>query len=223
MKRFFLAVLMACLIGLSADAKIMNANIKVKQLPQGTLMKLEMIDPIGAPSSTVGDIFTAILTEDIKIDGIMLLPRGSMVRGNIVKVVPNLRLSRTAILYINLDHIVTPTGKQLQINAGLAGGAMDLTLDGGIMNGGNYGYAVQQNWVNTTKIVSKSTTWGLESGDVARWFLTPVGAIFGTIGGGAYLVGDTVCDLFKKGGAVVIHQGSPITIMLLKPIDVPVN
>jgi hypothetical protein len=41
----------------------------------------------------------------------------------------------------------------------------DLTDEGGITGGGNYGWAVAQNWHKSVDIVKKSTAWGVKSGE----------------------------------------------------------
>src|SRR5699024_9404141 len=99
--------------------------------------------------------------------------------------------------------------------------------DGAISGGGNYWDELKRNAKKSGKIISDTTKWGIKSGDElfsgGRFLVTPFAAIGGTIGGGVYLVGDSVIDLFRKGQDVVIDQGIIFDIILLEPLDVPVS
>lgn len=202
--------------------KTMKADVQAIRIPAGTTMKLELIDPISSHSGSMGDEFSAMLKEDKLVNGKIALPAGSVIRGTINKIVPSKRLSRSAIVYFSFDHVVTPTGKQIPMSAGLYR-YMDLTLDGGIYSGGNYGYAIQENWKQTKGIVSKSIDWGKGTGDNMQYLCVPVGAVGGTIGGAFYYVGSDIVDLFKKGNEVNLTQGKDIEIMLTQPLDIPLH
>lgn len=202
--------------------KTMKADVQAIRIPAGTTMKLELLDPISSRSGSMGDEFSAMLKEDKLVNGKIALPAGSVIRGTINKITPSKRLSRSAIVYFSFDHVVTPTGKQIPMSAGLYR-YMELTLDGGIYSGGNYGYAIQENWQNTKNIVSKSIDWGKGTGDNMQYLCVPVGAVGGAIGGAFYYVGADVVDLFKKGNEVNLTQGKDLEIMLTQPLDIPLH
>lgn len=199
-----------------------QGSTQTKRLPIGTKLPLKMAEPVTTKDFSEGDMFSATVVNDIVLDRIVVLPAGTLVRGNVAKIVEAKRLSKCANLYLTFDHLVTPQGRQLPIKAALSSN-FKLTTDGGITTGGNYGYALRQNWDSTVEIVKKSTDWGLNSGDKLKYVLTPIGAVAGTIGGGGYLVVDSVADLFRKGDQVVINQGQVFGVMLLAPLDVPAN
>ncbi len=70
---------------------------------------------------------------------------------------PTKRLSKSAILYLNFDHIVAPNGKQLlPIRAGISS-HMKLTNDGGI-GGGGYKEAFLENADKSGEIIAKVWT-----------------------------------------------------------------
>lgn len=210
----------------SSDAavtnKTMKADVQAIRIPAGTTMKLELIDLISTRSGSMGDEFSAMLKEDKLVNSKVALPAGSVIRGTINKITPSRRLSKSAIVYFSFDHVVTPTGKQIPMNAGLYR-YKELTLDGGIYSGGNYGYAIQQNWQQTKGILSKSIDWGKSTGDNMQYACVPLGAIGGTVGGAFYYVGADIADLFKKGNDVSLNQGKEIEIMLTQPLDIPLH
>ena len=163
-----------------------------------------------------------MLKEDQIVNNTVVLPAGSVFRGTINKIIPAKSLSRSAILYVTFDHVVTTTGRQIPVTAGIYN-YPNLTVDGGIFEGGNYGWALQQNWSNTKKIVRTTIDWGKGTGDNMQYVCVPIGAVGGVIGGAFYLVGDSIVDLFKKGNNVNLAQGQILDIMLTQPIDVPIH
>ena len=194
----------------SADAYQIKADARTKKVPMGTKL--------------AGDMFSAYLTNDVMKDGDVVLPRGTIIRGNSAKVTKPKMLSRSAVLYLNFDHIVAPNGKQIPLRAGISS-ALKLTQDGGIDGGGGYGEALVENLDKSGEIIKKSTNWGLKSGEElftgGKYLVTPIAAVGGTIAGVGYLVGDSVMDLFRKGKNVIILKGQRFEILLLESIDVP--
>ena len=203
-----------------------KADARTKRIPAGTKLKLQLIDPITTNGGQEGDYFSAMLLEDQKSQESVILPAGSVVRGSVNKIVPTKRLSKGAILYIDFDHIVTPNGRQLPMAMGLCNRA-DITIDGGIFGSRGYGEAIKQNWTQTVDITKKATKFGVDAGENAFtgavYLTAPICAVGGAFGGGAFFVGDSIADLFRKGKNVLLNQGTILDVMLTYPIDVPVN
>ncbi len=223
-----LASIAAPLAASAAPVRSYSANVQSKRMSKGTTIKLKMLDPVSTVDSGKGDMYQAMLMDDKVDDGIMILPKGTIFRGTVDAVVPAKRVSRGAVLYMSIDHVVTPTGRQVPLKTGLMSNGIVITTDGGIKAGGNYGYALQQNWETATNVMGKCIDWGVDIGDKVLWgwpkYLTiPVGAVAGTVGSFGYYAGDAVVDLFKKGGNVTFHQGSVIDFILTDSVDVPVN
>lgn len=227
-KLIIMGLLLACAgMGVNASdaavkSKTIRADIQSIQIPKGTTLKLQLIDPVSTKTGSIGDEFNAMLMQDQIVDSKIALPAGSIFRGTINKIVPSRLPSRSAIVYINFDHVVSPTGRQVPV----AGGLMnypEITLDGGIYQGGNYGWALQQNWAKTKKIAITATNWGKGTGNNMQYVCTPIGAVGGVIGGGFYLVGDSIIDIFRKGSTVNLPQGKEIDVMLTQPIDLPLH
>ena len=210
---------------LSFGAFQMQGRGHTERLERGTVVELKAIDSITTENAQEGDIFNAIITKDIEINGNIVLPQGTIVRGSAVKINDAKRLSKSAQLYLNFDHIVTPSGKQIPIRAVICS-FLKLTDDGAITDGGNYAYALKENWAKTVEITKNATNWGIVSGDKmfngGRFLLTPFAALGGAIGGGAYYIGDSIVDLFRKGNDVIINQGKIFNIMFIDSVDVPV-
>ena len=90
-----------------------------------------------------------------------------------------------------------------------------------------YRQAVKENWDKGIEITKNATEWGIDTGDnfwngYGKVITVPTGAVGGGIGGGAYFVGDSAADLFRKGKDVNINKGEKLEVILTEPIDVPV-
>lgn len=210
---------------LGANAYQIKADALTKRIPSGVTLQLEAANTITTETLNKGDMFSAYILKDVIQDGYIVLPKGTIIRGNAADITRTKMLSRSAILYLNFDHIVAPNGKQIPLKAGIAS-ALKLTQDGGIDGGGNYGTAVAQNLNKSGEIIKKTTKWGVKSGEDlftgGKYLITPLAAIGGTVAGAGYFVGDSIADLFRKGKDVVILKGQKFSILLLEPVDVPV-
>ncbi len=207
-----------------SDAYQIKADAQTKRIPVGTKLNLEAANTVTTETLNKGDMFSSYLTQDVYVDGAVVLPKGTIVRGNTADVVRKKRMSKSAILYLNFDHIVAPNGKQIPIRAGI-NSSMKLTDDGGI-GGGGYKEAFLESADKSGEIIKKSVNWGVNSGEElfsgGKYLVTPFAAIGGTVAGGGYLVFDSIADLFRKGQTVVITKGQRFSILLLEPLDVPV-
>ena len=203
-----------------------RADAKTRRIPAGTTLRLQLIDPVNTVASNEGDAFSGMLLDDQTSGTSIILPSGSVVRGSINKIKPIKRLSRGAVLYLDFDHVVTPNGRQLPLSMSICNRAK-VTLDGGMYNSLGYGEALQKNWVKTVEITKNATKFGVDLGEDgftgAVYITAPICAIGGGLGGGAYLIGDSVIDLFRKGEDVILNKGTILDVMLTTPIDVPVN
>ncbi len=207
--------------------RTMQANVKTKRIVAGTRFKMQLLNDVSTKKDAAGDSFDAALVEDIKVEDTVMLPIGTIIRGSLGKVNMPRRLSRGAVIYIDFDHVVTPEGRQLPLSAALAS-IKNLTVDGGVIGGGNYGYALKQNAKKSGEIIMNCTDWGISVGEdklggYLQYVTTPIAFVGGVFGGGTYLIGDSIIDLFRKGEDVYIPKGTDFSIILLKDLDVPVS
>lgn len=202
-----------------------KGDARTARIPAGTIFNLEIMQTIDTLAAQEGDVCNFLLLNDQKYHNNVVLPAGSIVRGCIAKIKTAKRCSRGAVLYIDCDHIVTPTGRQIPLTLGFIG-IPKMTYDGGIYNNKGYGEAVQNNWQKCVDITKTSTNYGMKAGESApgiQYLTAPVCAIGGGFGGVCYLVGDSIADLFKKGEEVTFMQGTKFQTRLAQPIDIPVN
>lgn len=208
----------------TVSAAPFNAKAKTKRIPAGTQLSLQLTNTISSLTTIEGSEFNAILVSDQTADTDVILPMGSLVRGTVRKIEPAKRFSKGAVLYLDFDHVVTPTGRQLPLSLSVVG-RQDLTFDGGIAGSRGYKEALVENWETTKDITRTCTDWGSDVFDevpVADQVMTGVGAVGGALGGGAYYTYDLFADMVKKGKQVYLNKGDIINVILTDPIDVPV-
>ena len=134
--------------------KKLDAQVESRRIPKGTRLKVKLLDPISTKTSTEGEMFSATLLTDEKINNSMILPAGTLIRGYVLEIKPAKIASIGAVLYLKFDHIVTPSGTQLQIKSALAYNNENyakITVDGGLREQAGYGDALKENWHNRNK------------------------------------------------------------------------
>ena len=206
--------------------KSFDANVESKRLDVGTCLNLQLVNQINTDNMLIGDSFQAVLKNDLKEGKVLILPKGTLIRGTIADIKQKKRPSKSAVLYLKFDHIVTPNGRQLPFKGSLFNLA-NLTIDGGVDGGGNYFSELKRNCKSSGEILKTTNEWGFESGEWLNGYgkivTCPVAWVGGGIGAFGYLLGDSVADLFKKGKNVNLTKNSTIDVLLTNPIDVPTN
>jgi hypothetical protein len=135
-------------------------------------------------------------------------------------------LYKGGMVRLYFDHVVSSTGKQVPIYAGICNNK-NVTYDGALSSKSNYKTAFTNTAQTTKNIVTTPTTWAWEKGDdilngTPKYVLAPVTAVVAAPVAGIYFVGDSVANLFKKGENISLSQGETIQVQLIKPLDMPV-
>lgn len=219
-----ISILVFCLSLGSVLAGPFNATAKTKRIPAGTTFQLEFLQPVSTFSGSSGDSFVATLLNEQISGSSIVLPAGTVVRGSIAEVKSAKYFSRGAKLYLDFDHVVTPTGRQIPLDMAVA--QFDrIFYDGGLYKNLGYGEAVKANYDRAAEITKNATEYGKKAGESApgiQYLTTPLCAIGGFIGGAGYFIGDSVADMFRKGQDVYINTGDIMNVKLVNPIDIPV-
>ena len=224
MKKLLTILIAMFLVSNTAFAGAFKADARTKRIPEGTVFKLEFLQPVSTFSGCEGDSFVATMKNELSTGTNVILPSGSVVRGSVAQVNTAKRFSRGAKLYLDFDHIVTPNGRQIPLDLAVCQ-YENIYYDGSLYKNLGYGEAVQKNYERAVEITKNATNYGMSAGESApgiQYLTTPFCAVGGFIGGVGYWVGDSVADMFRKGQDVYINKGDVLTVKLLNPIDVPV-
>lgn len=210
----------------AAVNKQINANVKTKRVPAGTVIKLKVLDPLSSSDMELGDQFGLMVIENVKVNNSVVIPQGTMVRGSIEELKKPAMLYKGGMIRLYFDHIVSSTGKQVPFYAGICNNP-NITYDGALSSKTTYTTALGQTAQTTKNIVVKPTSWAWDKGDnvlngTPKYVFAPLTAIVCAPVAGVYFIGDSVADVFKKGKDININQGETLSVQLLKPIDMPV-
>ena len=223
-KLFVISIIALCVTASTVFAAPLKADAKTKRIPSGSMFQLEFLQPVSTFSGSEGDSFVAMLKNEQISDSSVILPAGTVVRGSISEVKTAKFFSRGAKLYLDFDHVVTPTGRQIPLEMAVA--QFDkIYYDGGLYKNLGYGEAVQANYEKGKEILIQATNYGMKAGDTApglQYITAPFCAIGGFFGGVGYFIGDSVADMFRKGQDVYINSGDIMNVKLVNPIDIPV-
>lgn len=223
-KNILISIAITGILTSLAYAGPFRADAKTKRIPAGTEFQLEFLQPVSTFSGGIGDSFVATLLNEQSADSSVILPAGTVVRGSISNVNTAKRFSRGAKLYLDFDHVVTPTGRQIPLDMAVC--KFDrIYYDGGLYKNMGYGEAIQNNYEKAVEITKNATEFGKKAGESApgiQYLTAPLCAIGGFFGGAGYFIGDSVADMFRKGQDVYINTGDIMSVKLVNPIDIPV-
>lgn len=88
--------------GAKAPTPAQGSTIEV---PSGTLLSVELVDPVSSGKSKQGDAFRARINEGVYLRGALAFPPGSTVRGTVVQAVPSGRLVGQSKLELTLSSL----------------------------------------------------------------------------------------------------------------------
>jgi hypothetical protein len=172
------------------------AKFREYLVPEGSALKLTLGTSVSSETSQVGDRVEATLTEAVRVDDVIVLPEGSVVRGTVTDVESGGKVKGRASLAIHFDSIEARQ-ERYPIGAGIAAEAASTKKKDAAMIGIGAGAGA---------IVGAVLGGGKGAATGAA------------IGGG----GGTAVVLMTEGKPVVFGAGSSMTVHLTKPVDVRV-
>ena len=213
MKKILGAILTIVIMAQVSLAAPFNAKAKTKRIPAGTKLELKMLNSLNTGINKQGNGFSAILLTDQTADDDVILPSGSIIRGDIQGISTPKRFSKGAVLYLNFDHVVTPNGRQLPLTLNVVGRT----------DTRGYADAWKQTCSKSGQITKDAISWAEDITDSGwKYVLVPVSAFGGAFGTAGYFVYGSIADMIKKGKHVQINKDEVLHVILVDPIDVPV-
>jgi hypothetical protein len=100
------------------DADIVtDVPLKAGEMPEGTLLKVRMNDPVSTKSTIRGTAFTATITDDVQREGRVVIPAGSVLDGQVTEVRGGRRISGRAAIHLEPRRITLPDGTYYVLHA----------------------------------------------------------------------------------------------------------
>lgn len=178
----------------------------VSKIPVGTKISIILETPADELTSMIGDEVVARTSEDIVVDGKVVIPAGSTVIGNISEINYAKRLHRSGNVRIEFKNLALSDGRQAPIVASVLSRS-------GLIKGK---YTKKRALIAGATVIGPSLA-GFGAGLAAEGSAVgaTVGAVIGALGGiGLFL--------FQKGNMVDIHAGDEMEIELTEETILPI-
>jgi hypothetical protein len=92
----------------------------IKTVPTGTALDIVFLDGLSSASSRVGDSFRARVAHAVVIDGMTVIPTGSVVVGTVTEAVSLKKIGGQAKLTLDFSRLELPSGRTAVVHASLA-------------------------------------------------------------------------------------------------------
>jgi len=170
-------------------------------VPAGTHLEVELTRTLASNTSSPGDAFRARVNEDVVQDGVVVIPRGSEILGEVTEAVPLKKVGGQARLALRLTDLVLPSGRTVPVQASFVQeGRNETRRDAATIGGATASGAI------LGRILGK--------GD--RSCGSIIGALIGAAAG-------TAIASKTPGEEVVIPEGSVVTLRLDDSVQVRVR
>jgi len=173
----------------------------VKTLPTGTEVDVELVDAASSKTSQVGNTVRVRVAKPVMMDGLTLVPTGSVITGVVTEAVPLKKIGGAASLGLRFEKLELPDGVTTTITANLLEkGKSETGKDAGTIAGATAGGAL------LGRLLSKN--------DKTKGTL--IGAAVGAAAG-------TGAAAATKGQEIELPAGTPLALRLEQPITLTVQ
>lgn len=182
----------------------------LKEIEAGTDLQMTVSTALSTSGSVSGDEFFAKITKDYKVDGKVVIPKGTLVHGMVEDAAGPKRAGRNAWIQTRFDYMITPDGREIPIEGDFSNRDSKLKA--------------------AAKVVGRSTGFTLAGGVVGALMVVKYGGIAAVVASEGYAVaggaavGGTaglVTSLLTKGKHKMIQPGMELSFRLEEPIVLP--
>lgn len=184
---------------------------RVENLERKDVINMTVSQVLDSSINIEGDEFFAEVTDEVKGDKGVIIPKGTVAHGKITQTADPKRLGRTGWIELDFDYLITPDGREIPIEGRMstkmhpvAEASKIVAQDVGYtLAGGAVGGFLALNWL------------GLEAAIASQGYTLAGGAaVGGAIGLGMALI--------RKGSDVLIAPGDEIRVKINTTVPLPV-
>ena len=184
---------------------------EVEQLERKDIINMTVSQVLDSNVNIEGDEFFAEVTDEVKGDRGVIIPKGTVAHGKITQTVDAKRMGRQGWIELDFDYLITPDGREIPIEGKMstklhpvAEASKIIVQDVGYtLAGGAIGGFAALNWL------------GLEAAIASQGYTLAGGAAVG----GAIGLG---MALMRKGNDVLIAPGDQIRVKINSNVPLPV-
>lgn len=202
------------------DSKLLQGY--VREVPAQTKIPIIMDTAVDSDTSQEGDEFAARTSEDLTIDGAIVVPAGSIIKGRIAQLNSPKHFNRTGSVALKFDTVTTPDNRQIPLVANLVAhggvvhakrGLKDYAIDSGTVAAplivGSLIGLVAGNSNNNNNNSSSNSDSGMSKGAAMA------------LGAGVGLAVGVAILCAKKGKKVDVRPGDELKIELAEALRMP--
>lgn len=204
------------------SSKVLQGYVRV--VPSGTKIPIIMDTAVDSDTSQEGDEFSARTAEDLNIDGAIVVPAGSIIKGRIAQLNAPRHMNRCGSVALKFDTVTTPDNRQIPLVANLVAhggvvharrGLKDIAIDSGtvalpLLIGLGIGALAGNSNNNNSSSSGTSSSNNINKGEAAM------------IGAGVGLVVGVAILCAKRGKKVDVRAGDELKIELAEDLHMPV-
>jgi PEGA domain len=94
-----------------------QAPSKTVKIPDATPVHLSLQDSLSSAANKVGDAVHFLVTADVKVGHLVVIPNGSTATGHVVEAKSKTILGRSGKLNFTVDHVKAPDGTDIRLRA----------------------------------------------------------------------------------------------------------
>jgi type IV secretory pathway VirB10-like protein len=196
-----------------ADGDIVHPRVaEPGEILEGTTIRVRLADRLSSASSEQGTAFKSRVVSDVLSNGQILIPTGSEIDGQIIKVSSGQHLGSSGYMRLRPETVILPDGSSYHIASvitGTPGSNTKLSDEGTIKAGSRF----KRDGIEYAGVVTAGTVTGAVLGG-------PVGAL----AGGAVGAGVVTTHILVNHAQAVLEPGSVLIITLTSPLRLnPLN
>jgi hypothetical protein len=182
----------------------------LRVLAPGTELDLYLTSEIASDETAEGDEFFGKISKDVRVDGGVVLPRGTQVHGVLSTLAGPKRAGRNGYVNARFDYLITPDGRKVPI-------------EGNSSTKDSKGKAA-------AKVVGRAAGYTAVGGVLGTVMALQFGGLAGaaasngtTLAGGAAIGGATglTIAMLTKGKSVMLQPGDELHVKLSEPLKLP--
>jgi hypothetical protein len=193
-------------------SKVLQGYIRV--VPSGTKIPIIMDTSVDSDTSQEGDEFSARTSEDLTIDGGVVVPAGSVIKGRIAQLNAPKRFDRSGSVALKFDTVTTPDNRQIPLVA-------NIVARGGVV----HAKRGMKDVLIETGMFTLPAAAGLGIGFLAGNASNSSGSVGSAggalIGAGIGVAVGTIVLMSKKGKRVDVRPGDELKIELAEDLRMP--
>jgi hypothetical protein len=103
----------------SDDPQSSSKQTLILPLAVGTAFNAELVTPLDTGRNRAGDTFTAQVTEDVRYERTVVIPKGTLLVGHLVRASARERRGQESALFLQFDKAILPSSEEALLSAGI--------------------------------------------------------------------------------------------------------